>query len=257
MLPSSLPDLPAPRPRADRRTLVAIVRRELALRHRGALLGMLWPLLDPLLLVGAYALVLGGILEVGNPGQVGPLASGVLPWAFLAATLSGSATSLTSAASMLRSLHVEPGYFALAPGLVNLPGFLAGVLLVGLFQGASPLWLLVVTGLHLATVFPLALLLALACLRIPDLAPALAPALRLGFFATPVLYPLERVTGTASLVLAANPLAPLFGLWQVVLGRGLPPDPGLLAGATGIATLASLAAAVSYRRRARQVAALA
>lgn len=254
--PSEPIRLRPPRPRRALGTLVEVVRREMALRHRGAALGVLWPLLDPVLLIGAYALVLGGILDVGAPGEARALAGGLLPWSFLAASWAGCATAFPGSAGMLRSLDVEPGFFALAPALAALPGFLLGVALVAGIWGVPSFPLAIVLGLHLVTVLAGGVLLAFAALRLPDLIPAVHPGMRLLFFATPVLYPASRVPEAFAPALAMHPLVPLFENWRAVV-EGTSPPAMLLLASLAWATLLAGAAGLVYRMSFRKVAALA
>lgn len=250
-------DLPAPRPRHDLACLAAVVRREMALRHRGAALGFLWPLLDPVLLVGAYAMVLGGLLEVGEAGQATNLAAGLLPWSFLVASWAGCATAFPSSASMLRTLCVEPGLFALAPSLAALPGFVVGVLMLATWTGALAPGLVLVGGLYVTFVLAACVLIAHASLRLPDLASATPAALRLLFFATPVLYPASRLPAWAAEVAWVHPLVPFFQLWRAALVGTGAPGVGAWAASLTWTALAVGAAVTVHRRLGRGVAAAA
>ncbi len=48
--------------------LAALVRRDLALRYKGFLLGAVWTWVHPVMFVGVYTFLFAGILEVGGPG---------------------------------------------------------------------------------------------------------------------------------------------------------------------------------------------
>ena len=249
--------LAPPRPVSGWRAFRALLSRELGLRQRGAWLGVLWPLLDPLLVVGAYGLLLGGVFDLGEAAAAPALAAGVLPWSMLAATLAGAATALPAGGPLLRALAVEPWLLALAPAALALPGFLVGLALYLVLFGGS----LLGVGLMLAVFLPflagVAAALALASVHLRDVAVGIHPALRLGFFLTPVLYPLRGLPGHLVAFAWANPLTPFFEGWRQVLVDGSLPSGAVLLGAMGWSALAATLALVGWTQARHDVAALA
>lgn len=235
----------------------ALVQRELAMRHRGAVLGLLWPLLDPVLLVGSYALVLGGVYRLGDVASARALAAGLLPWTMLAATWVGCATAWPAAGPLLRTLPVEPALVALAPAGAALPGFLLGLAAYLLLLGGSLAGALVMLVLFAGLLFGGGLVLACGSVQVRDLAPAVHPAMRLLFFVSPVLYAPERLPAGLRPWMVANPLAPFFCGWRQVLAEGQLPDARVLCLCVGWLLVVLPLAAVLYPRQAGRVAVLA
>ena len=63
------------------RSLVnSLVIRELKARYRGSFLGFLWTFLNPLLLLGVYALVFNFYLRIRVEHYAGFMFVGLLPW---------------------------------------------------------------------------------------------------------------------------------------------------------------------------------
>lgn len=59
----------------DNRSLVnQMARREIALRYRGSLIGFLWAVINPMLLLGVYTFVFGVILKAGGDGGIADFA---------------------------------------------------------------------------------------------------------------------------------------------------------------------------------------
>lgn len=249
--------LAPPRPVTGWRAFRALLGRELGLRQRGAWLGVLWPLLDPLLLVGAYGLLLGGVFGLEEAAGPPALAAGLLPWSLLAATLAGAATALPAGGPLLRALAVEPWLLALAPGALALPGFLVGLAVYLALVGGSPLGVLAMLALFLPFLVAVAAALALASVHLRDIAVGIHPALRLGFFLTPVLYPAGQLPARLVPLAWANPLTPFFEGWRQALVVGTMPDPTLVAMALGWSALAAGLALAGWTRARGDVAALA
>jgi len=237
------------------RALVSVLTaRELKARYRGSVLGFFWSLLNPLLMLAVYAVVFQLILP-NRALSTRPYAlflfTGLLPWNWLAASLTDAATSLPTHGALLRKIlfpaEVLPAVSVLAQGihfLLALPVLLAALVAgaTGLFEPRIPLGLpllQVPALLVLQAVFLLGVGLFLAALTVHfrDVRDILGTALSLWFFATPVLYSLRDVNSPRLLrALSWNPAAPLFSAWHDALfyGRWIAPR------TWGVVTLVSL-----------------
>jgi ABC-type polysaccharide/polyol phosphate export permease len=200
------------------------------LRHRygGSPLAALWALLVPLIEVVAYVLLFGFLLA-GRVPQSGLsfglfLAAGILPWASLREGLEGAAAVLHENRWIRRS--TVPVELLVARQVVAaLPRATFGLVLVFAVEWArgssvNPAWILPLVALYLQTAAAYGLGLALAPLAAlhPGFRPALASALTLLTFASPVLYPESLLGGTARAILDWNPFTHLLRLYRFPLG---------------------------------------
>ena len=72
-----------------------MVRRELRQKYKGSALGIAWYLINPLVLMGAYALVFKVLLDVANiPDYPIFLLAGLIVWVFFSQALLAAAPSL-------------------------------------------------------------------------------------------------------------------------------------------------------------------
>ncbi len=221
------------------RALVGVlVARELKARYRGSVLGFFWSLLNPLLMLVVYTIVFQLIFP-GRSAETSPYAvflfCGLLPWNWLATSLTDAASSLLVHGPLLKKVlfpaEVLPTVAVLSQGvhfLLALPVLGLGLVLgaFGVFGRTVPLtWtllqvpaLILLEGLFL---LGLGYLLAGLTVHFRDVKDLLSTGLSLWFFATPVLYPLSeiRVPGLRR-ALAWNPAAPLFTAWQDALFFG-------------------------------------
>ena len=206
------------------RPLVAVLtRRELTARYRGGVLGFLWSLINPLLLLLVYATVFRFVFT--PRADVRPYAlflfGGVLVWAFVSAGLLDAAETFRANGPLLRKTTVAPEVFpATAVGarfahlVLGLP-VLAAAIGFAAWKGSVspgpavlqfPLVLLLLAG----TVFGLALTVSALAVRFGDVRDLVSNLLTLAFFVTPVLYPVASVPERFRGLLWLNPFAVFF-----------------------------------------------
>ena len=121
MMPLPMPSCPrrrwttAPRSRpTPRRTLRGLfqyghllrnlVVKDLKLKYRGSVLGFVWSLANPLLMIAVYTVAFTYILRIRTPGFVFYLMLGVLAWTFFANATSMSTGSIVDNGGLARSV---------------------------------------------------------------------------------------------------------------------------------------------------------
>src|SRR4051794_19294158 len=84
-----------------------MVRRELRQKYKGSALGVLWYLVNPLVLVAAYTLMFGVILDAFPGIQASPLflLVGIVVWAFFSGSLLAAAPSLLDQSALTRKVR--------------------------------------------------------------------------------------------------------------------------------------------------------
>lgn len=224
------------------RALISVLTaRELKARYRGSVLGFLWSLLNPLLMLGVYTVVFQYVLPNRSPGTrpyVLFLFTGLLPWNWLAAALTDAAGSLVTHGALLKKIlfpaEVLPLVSVLAQGahfLLALPVLLAALVAgaLGAFDRTVPLGAALVQVpllmlLQGVLVLGAGLLLSALTVHFRDVRDLLGTVLSLLFFGTPVLWALGDLPPRLQYVLSWNPAAPLFSAWHDALfyGRWIP-----------------------------------
>jgi ABC-type polysaccharide/polyol phosphate export permease len=213
-----------------RALLEVLVRRELSARYRSSVLGYLWSLLNPLLLLAVYAVVFTTIFQPRFPGgEPYPLFlfAGLLPWSFFSGAAMDSTTTLVDNGALLAKVMCPPELFPavtvlshLVHHLLALP-VLVAAMAVAAVAGWHPFpwtlillplaiipWLLVTGGVVFGT--------AALAVHFRDLRDLLAHLLNLLFFASPIIYSLKglAVPPLLSRALALNPLAALVEVYR-------------------------------------------
>ena len=228
--------------------LGTLTARELKARYRGSVLGFLWSLANPLLLLAVYSFVFGVLFKPGDRGGMTPyalfLVSGLFPWIWTSASLLEGSMSLIANSGLIRKAVFPAELLPMVVVLSNLvhlllalPVVLAALLATWLLShqsvgGPAVALLPLVLLLHLPMVAGLAIGAAALTVHFKDVRDLLANFLTLLFFLTPILYDLsffgDRFRAVAWVV-RLNPFTPFTLAYQQVLFFGRPPSPLLWA----------------------------
>jgi lipopolysaccharide transport system permease protein len=241
--------------------IASFVRRDLQSRYRGSFGGMLWTLLNPLILLGLFTLVFSKILKVRLGPESGTtefalfLFCGMLPWAAIQEALSRSAHVVLENPTLIkRSLFpaiVLPVPLALAGLFHQVIG--TGVLVAALVATGHRLTIvlpLVVILMAVQVVFTIGLGWLLASLTVffRDIGQFLGLAFTLWMFLTPIFYPPSQVPPELRFLLVVNPLALLVESYRTVLLQGGLPHAGLLLGLAVFAAASLVVGYVTFRK---------
>ncbi len=207
----------------QRALVLALARRELLARYRGGVLGFLWSLLNPLLLLLVYATVFRLVFTPRS--DVRPYAlflfAGVLCWGFVSSALLDAAETFRANGPLLRKTTVAPEVFPavatgarfahLALALPVLAGAIALAATTGSVRVDSTVLQFPLVLVLLATmVLGLGLVISSLSVHFGDVRDLLANLLTLTFFLTPILYPIEAAPGRLRWLLWLNPFTPFF-----------------------------------------------
>ncbi len=225
-----------------RSLLATLTSRELKARYRGSVMGYLWSLANPLLLILVYSFVFSTVFKpkFGDVDYYSLyLITGLFPFIWLQTSLMEGAGSLLANAGLIRKATFPTELLPAVPGLANLVHFffalpvIAGAFVYVRWQGGAvggPTALLVplVILFQLPLVLGLSMGLAALNAHFKDVKDILANLLTLLFFTTPILYTLETLQEHpwVQKAVLANPLTPYTLAYQDLLYHGRIPQPG-------------------------------
>ena len=209
-----------------------MVRREVAARHAGTAVGVLWPYLQPLLTVAAYYLVFDVVFSMrlgeGAPTHaVGTfLIVGALPWMAFCDAISRGMSSLIDAGAMLQKNALPPVLFPVRSVLASAVIFGPLMLLVALCYfpvhhlqwGVSAVLPLMVLQLIMSLLLAYVLAIFAAALR--DTVQLVGFGLSVGIYLTPILFPITMFPEKWRWVLWLNPMASYVLGYQSALLQG-------------------------------------
>lgn len=193
------------------RQIWVTAKASLKVRYRQSFAGILWVVLNPLILLTAQSIAFKFILKLEINNYLVFLSSGLLPWVFFVQTLEMSAGTVVNSGRLLKSYPLRPFVLVGAQFVDNLVNFLIGLTLVvglGLILGdISLLHLpLALPGLFLLAVGTLALAYCGSIIQVffRDFKFILSFFLQVLFFVTPVFYPSSFVPENFRWLIEAN-----------------------------------------------------
>ena len=248
---------------AYRELLYFLMWRDVKVRYKQTVLGILWVVLQPLMMMLVFAFLFGrmaGIKSDGIPYSLFAYA-GLLPWTFFASAVNAAGNSVVNSAGLITKV-----YF---PRML-VPAAAVGATLVDFAVSFVPLAIMMIfwrvrltSQLLLLPIFIVMLVILalgvgmwMAALntKYRDIRLALPFLLQLWFFASPIIYPSSLVEGKLSWLLALNPMAGIIEGFRGSLYGHRPFDwPAI--GYAGVAAILILVyATYNYKRAERQFA---
>jgi ABC-2 type transport system permease protein len=197
--------------------LKELVSSDFKLRYQGSILGYLWSLLRPLALFAVLYFVFVKFLKIGEgvPHYAIYLLVGIVLWNFFVEITTGSVSAVVAKGDLIRKINF-PKYIIVfsnsISALINL-GFNSIVIAIFLLVfGAEPsAWAVLIIPLLLVELYifglAFAFLLSAAYVKYRDVGFIWEVLLQIGFYATPILYPLTLVPLKFQKLIMLNPLA--------------------------------------------------
>ncbi|MBN1170930.1 MAG: ABC transporter permease [Micromonosporaceae bacterium] len=209
-----------------------LVRRDLTLKYQQSFLGYIWSLVEPLVLALIYWFVFGVLYttKIGVGGGAYPLflICGLFPWMWANSSMSESANALTSQSRLITTMKVPRELFPIGRVLGRFAEFVAGLPVLAVFAliysghfGLSWLAMPLAVVMQMALLVGIALILAPLTVMMRDVARMVRLVQRMLFYATPILYPLAKVTESGAPewvknIYLANPLVGIFQLYHAM-----------------------------------------
>ena len=200
--------------------LWSFIQRELRFRFAGSLLGSVWTILGPLLLLGIFSVVFSQLFtqrsDLGTENYTFYVALGLWPWMMFSDGLLRGMMAIQTNASIVKKIAFPHVLLVIAAVTSVFLQHLGGFVVVMLIFVATGTGNISVAGVPLAVLylallfaFTIGLSLLLASLQIflRDIEQAAVPAIMMLHYLTPVLYPPSLIPASYRWLLECNPLA--------------------------------------------------
>jgi ABC-2 type transport system permease protein len=219
--------------------LAGMVRKDLKVKYQGSVLGFLWSLANPLLVLVVYTFVFQVVLKTGIPQFGFYLLAGLLVWNAFAAAVGTSTGAVVGNAGLVKKvrfplsvLPLSAVGFALVHFALQLVVLLIALTVAGHTDFAGPQLLLAVPAIGVAVLFTVALSFLVAGLnvRYRDTQHVVEVALMAGFWLNPIVYSVSLVRSAlephdAFWAYFLNPMAGVVTAMQRALYAQNPPLP--------------------------------
>jgi ABC-2 type transport system permease protein len=201
----------------NRALLAELVRTDFKLRYQGSVLGYAWSLLRPLLLFIILYVVFVKFLKIGTGVPHFPvyLLLGIVIWNFFNEMTVQSLGSIVGRGDLIRKIRIPRWIIVLSSSISALINLFLNLLVVVLFLFInhvdllrSTLWLPLILLEVYIFALGVSLFLAAAFVKFRDVGYIWEVILQAGFYLTPILYPLAKITNlTLQKIIMLNPMA--------------------------------------------------
>ncbi len=218
-----------------RELLGVLVGRDLKLRYKNSVLGFLWSLVNPLLLMIVFTIVFTIMIpDLRVPNFPVFVLCGVLPWNFFSTAIISAIPSISGNGHLIKKVYFPLEVLPFSTVIANLVNFLLAfivligmILLFGIPLTPHLLWLPLVVLTHVLFTIGVGLVLATTNVFYRDTGVIMEVLMQAWFFLTPVFYPLEMLPELAvvrgielpvqRMVYILNPMASIIASYRAIL----------------------------------------
>lgn len=218
----------------SRELLYMITWREIRIRYKQSVMGLLWAVLMPVIITGAGVMVRIVASKVsGRPvtaADIGAIGIKALPWAFFVSALRFGTTSLAGNSSLVTKIKFPRLVFPLSSVLTSLfdmaiavPVLLLLLPFAGVRLSMTMFWVPALLLVLVVFTAGLSILCSAANLFFRDIKYLVEVVLTFAIFFTPVLYD-AALAGSKRWVLMLNPIASVLDGLDATVVRAHQPD---------------------------------
>jgi len=243
-----------------RELLRNLVARDLKVRYRNSVLGFVWCLLNPLLMMAVFTFVFTVLMKSGVPNYPVFILVGILAWNFHSTAVTGAINSIVGNSALVMKVYFPREILPISAVLSNAVNFVLA--LVALFAmivafhihlSATLAFLPVILGIQIIFASGLALILAALTVFFRDVEIITETVLLAWFFLTPIIYRMDDVFPAYSrLMYIANPMASIIAAYRDILYSGGMPGLDFLARTLASSLVLLLVGYVFFRHSARR-----
>jgi lipopolysaccharide transport system permease protein len=209
--------------------LFVLTVRDIKVRYKQTVLGILWVIIQPVLMMLFFTLIFGRLAGMPSDGIPYPIFAyaGLLPWTFFSNSLNGSANSLVGNSSLITKVYFPRMIIPIASvGAVLIDFLIAFGLLIllmfyyGIGLSVNILMLPVLAFLTALAAIGAGMWMSALNVKYRDVRYALPFITQFWMFATPIIYPLTLIPEKWRWLLKLNPLTGIIeGYRSAIFGK--------------------------------------
>lgn len=223
---------------AYRDLIYNLVVRDLKVRYKNSLLGVVWSWLNPLMMMLIFTFVFGILYKQQNiPNYHVLFLSALLPWNFFAGAVMGGIPSVVSNSNLVKKVYFPREVLPISVVLSSLVNFVIALpvfFLLALVSGVKPTAYVLFLPLPILieVIFAIGVVLILSTLEVfyRDTHMLMDVGMQAWFFLTPVIYPIKQLSEEITLfgitfnpgvwLFRLNPMASIINTYQDMLYYG-------------------------------------
>lgn len=217
-----------------------LVMRDLKTRYKNSVLGIVWSLLNPLLMMLVFTVVFTVMLPANIDRFPVFILCGILPWNWFSGSVAGAVHTIVGNAGLIKKVYFPREVLPLSLVLSNGVNFLLALTilfpLMVVFHTPLTPWLLflpVLIAIQIVFIMGVALIVATLNVFFRDTAMIMDVVLQAWFFLTPVVYDIKVLpqskiilgldVNVQRLAYILNPMGSLIANYRDILYWGAPP----------------------------------
>ena len=234
---------------------------DLRVKYQSSVLGFAWSLLNPLLMMLVLYMVFNNVFRSSQEHFALYLLIGIVSWRFMANGTSSSMAAIVGKPSLVTKIYIPRQVLVLS---TVLSAFISSILE---FLVLIPLLLLLGTGIsgaillfplihvvYFFLVYGIGLVLASLYVYFRDLTQIWEVLIQIGFFLSPIVYPLSTVPKGYLIYYMLNPITVLIQMYRDILLYHQIPSAWSFAFTLAIAGLVMLIGSIVFKRLERRFA---
>lgn len=247
----------------SRGLLFFLAWRDIKIRYKQTMLGAVWALLQPFMMMVVFSVVFGRLAKIPSDNIPYPVFAycALLPWQFFSTGVTQSSNSLVAGQTLLTKVYIPRLLIpmsAILPGLVDFA--LAFVILIGLmvYYGIVPSLAIITLPLFMllaaVTVQGIGFWLSALNLEYRDIRYTLPFLVQIWLFATPVVYPSSLLGEPWRTIYGINPMVGVVeGFRWAILDVDNPPT-AAIGISVGVSLLLLVSGLYYFKRKERDFA---
>lgn len=204
--------------------LYELVSRDVKIKYRKSVLGVLWTLLNPLLMMMILSIVFSNLFRFDVENYPLYLLAGQILFNFFNESTTGSMTAILGNASLIKKVYIPKYLFVvsrIASSSINIMSSFCALILVMLFTRSELHFsmFLVIIPLAYLILFSLGIGLILAAITVKfrDVIHLYTVFLTALMYLTPIIYPIDMLPGWVKVIVNLNPLTGILNIFRNVV----------------------------------------
>lgn len=206
-------------------------------RYLGSKMGILWAVLQPLMMMIMYIFVFGVIFKSTVEGSDSSIdyviwfLCGFSPWMAISEGIATTASSIIAGVNLIKNFTIKGEYIVIAAALMGFPQMIVGILIIlilslisGLGLSWTIIWLIPATIVMFCLISGVGLFLSASAVFNRDIIQILPTIIQLAFYFTPIFYNASQITPILEKVSLFNPIYQIVDCFRNILFYHRNPD---------------------------------
>ena len=232
-----------------------LVSRDLKVKYRRSVLGYVWSILNPLLMMLLQSLIFSFMFKSDIPNYPLYLICGNALFTFFSESTNMGLTSIISNAALIKKVYIPKFIFPLSrvvSSFVTMVFSFAAILLVMLFTRSPLHWTVVLFWVPLVFLFffacGMAMLLSALTVYFRDMQHLYSILIMGWMYATPLFYPITQLPPVMQSVMKLNPLYHFVNMFRNLMMYGNIPGPNTWIACAASALVAMVLGLAVFRK---------